>query len=252
MVDEVAEVKSDAKPDAELPSPGALPPAMKRKYDEAITEAKRRLEKIKELEAKTAELEQYRDTFKGHEQAKLIEAQREAEARAKQEAESTARHELEGKRERAILKALIGVVPQGDSELGEFALWKLSTDPSITHDPETGTFNGLAEAVAALQASPRFAVGKPGEQARKAAPGLPDTRGRDGGAGALHEKFKSVTTLLHLQALPVADQMEYARSYPAEYEALRLADRARLARPLPTAPPPMGQSYQSPNTAAKR
>lgn len=244
---ENAPVVTPSDPPAPVVPPDPSPAAKKLLDDLKKEQAKR-----KELEAKLAEALPYLEKFKTHDEAKALEAQRAAEARAKQEAESTARHELEGKRERAILKALIGVVPQGDSELGEFALWKLSTDPSITHDPETGTFNGLAEAVAALQASPRFAAGKPGEQTRRAAPGLPDTRGRDGGAGALHEKFKSVTTLLHLQALPVADQMEYARSYPAEYEALRLADRARLARPLPTAPPPMGQSYQSPNTAAKR
>lgn len=212
-------------PPSDPPAP-VVPPDPKPAEKKLLDDLKKEQAKRKELEAKLAEALPYLEKFKTHDEAKALEAQRAAEARAKQEAESTARHELEGKRERAILKALIGVVPQGDSELGEFALWKLSTDPSITHDPETGTFNGLAEAVAALQSSPRFAVGKPGEQARKAAPGLPDTR-RD--AGGVDPKYAGVKTYTELLALGIPAVTEFYQKWPEQYAAMVAAhDSSRI------------------------
>lgn len=220
-----------APPPATEPPPAADPkPAEKKLLDDL----KRAQAKAKELEAKLAEAMPYVEKFKGHEDAKALEVQRAAEARARQDAESRARQELEGKRERAILKALIGVVPQGDSELGEFALWKLSTDPSITYDPEAGTFNGLPEAVAALQASSRFAGSKPGEPARKAAPGLPDTR-KD--AGGTDPKYAGVKTFADLTAMGLAAVTEYHEKYPDRYAALKAAQRQGLSSPTRVIPP---------------
>lgn len=231
MVDEVVEVKPDAKPDAELPVPGALPPAMKRKYDEAITESKKRQEKIRELEAKAAELEQYRDTFKDHEQAKAMEAQKQAEARAREEAENRNRQEVQVKRQLAAARALIGVVPQGDRELGDFAMWKLETDPGISYDPETGLFTGLDEAVAALAASPRFAgAGAPG---KKPAPGLP----APSPAVSVDSKFANVKTFNDLVTLGAAAVREYFDKYPDKYALLKAGQKQGLESPTRVIPP---------------
>lgn len=220
-------------PPSDPPAP-VVPPDPKPAEKKLLDDLKKEQAKRKELEAKLAEALPYLEKFKTHDEAKALEAQRAAEARAKQEAESTARHELEGKRERAILKALIGVVPQGDSELGEFALWKLSTDPSITHDPETGTFNGLAEAVAALQASPRFAVGKPGEPARKAAPGLPDTKAK---SSPPEIGPPDVKTFMDVVARGYAFLEDFRTKYPERFAELEAAHMASATTPRRLTPP---------------
>ena len=224
-----------ANPPAGDPPP-ANPPAPEPKAAEKklLDDLKKAQAKAKELEAKLADALPYVEKFKGHDEAKALEAQRAAETRAKQESEARARQELEGKRERAILKALIGVVPQGDAELGDFALWKLSTDPSIVYDPDAGAFSGLAEAVAALQASPRFAVAKPAEPPKKPAPGLPDTK-KDG--GAVDPKFATVKTYPDLLALGLAAVKEFHEKHPEQYAALVAAHESSrvgyVPRPVP-------------------
>ena len=171
------------------------------------------------------------------------ERQRIADAQRQRE-EETAR------RERAITRALVGALPAGTSELlVEFALDRLMKDKTIVYNAESGTFDGLAEARKALLSDSLFGGADP-SKGTPPPPRLPRSGGADG--GSQEKKFDSITSLLQLQAIPVADQMEFATKYPERYEALRLENRAQLARPLPTAPPPMGQPYQPPTMAAKR
>ena len=162
------------------------------------------------------------------------------------------REEEAARRERAITRSLVGSLPAGTSELVvEFALDRLMKDKTIVYNQETNAFDGLAEARRVLLSDPLFAGAVPALQgSTPPPPRLPRSGGADG--GSQEKKFDSITSLLQLQAIPVADQMEFATKYPERYEALRLENRAQLARPLPTAPPPMGQPYQPPTMAAKR
>lgn len=207
-------------PPADPPAP---PPDPKPAEKKLLDELKKEREQRKAAEAKLAEAIPYVEKFKGHEDAKALEAQREAEARARQESESRARQEMEAKRERAILKSLLGVVPPGDDELAEFAVWKLSSDKSIVYDPETDSFAGLAEAREALKASPRFA-GKTGEPPKKVAPGLPDTKGGKPPAAP------PAKTYSELWQDPAAAEA-YRASNPIEYEQLKRAHMASQSVP---------------------
>jgi len=220
-----------ANPPAGDPPP-ANPPAPEPKAAEKklLDDLKKAQAKAKELEAKLADALPYVEKFKGHDEAKALEAQRAAETRAKQESEARARQELEGKRERAILKALIGVVPLGVEGAGEFALWKLQNDPSVVLDPETGTLGGLPEALEALKAHPLLSLGKTPE-VKKAAPGLPETKV---GAPARNDQIKSYDDLLKLGAPAV---VEFAQKDPERYAALRAAHFQGLASPTRTIPP---------------
>lgn len=223
--------------------PPVTPPAPDPKPAEKklLDDLKKWQAKAKALEEENATIKPVYEKFKGHEDAKALEATREAEARAKQESDRRAQQDVDSKKERAILRSLLGLVPPGDDELAEFAVWKMSTDPTITFDPETGTFSGLVEAREKLAASPRFAAAT-GEPARKPAPGLPDTKSRS----ELPTKISSVTSLLQLQTMPMEFQMEFVKAYPDRYAELRNESRASLARPLPPPPPPMAQPYRAP------
>lgn len=220
-----------ANPPAGDPPP-ANPPAPEPKAAEKklLDDLKKAQAKAKELEAKLADALPYVEKFKGHDEAKALEAQRAAETRAKQESEARARHELEGKRERAILKALIGVVPPGVEGAGEFALWKLQNDPSVVLDPETGTLGGLPEALETLKAHPLFAIGKAPE-AKKAAPGLPETK-KDG--PPVDPKFATVKTYPELLALGLAAVTEFHQKHPDQYTAMVTAHESSRQGYRPT------------------
>lgn len=187
--------------------------------------------KVTELSTKLAEALPYVEKFKGHEDAKALEAQREAEARAKRESESRTRQELEAKRERAILKALLGVVPPGDDELAEFAVWKLANDKSIVYDSETDSFTGLVEARDALKASARFAGTKVAESPKKPAPGLPETKaaGQTGPVG--DAKFANLKTFSELVGLGPDAVQECFEKYPELYSRLKTNQTQGLSAP---------------------
>lgn len=225
-------------PPAEPPAPVAPPPDPKPAEKKLLDDLKKEQAKRKELETKLAEALPYLEKFRTHDEAKALEAQREAEARAKQESEARTRQDVDSKKERAILRSLLGLnMPTEDA--ADFAFWKLANDPAIVFDPETGGFTGLVEARAKLAESPLFAAAP---ETRKPAPGLPDTKGQPPPPG----KFSSVTSLLQLQAMPMEFQMEFVKVHPDRYAELRSESRATLARPLPPPPPPMAQPYRAP------
>lgn len=229
MADEVVEVKPDAKPDAELPGSGALPPAMKRKYDEAITEAKNAKARAKEAEAKAAELEAYRETFKGSEQAKALEAQRQAEAADK---DRSAREN----RERAIRDEVThGLISQGRKldrrGIGLVLAGAVASDSGIALDDEghaQGVDDYLNTVFSTFGAAPA-----PPEPAKKAAPGLPDTKAP---AGVTNQKFANVKTYAELLALGMPAVMEFHQKYPDQYTSMVAAHESGRQghRPVPT------------------
>lgn len=211
-------------PPADPPAPVAPPPDAKPAEKKLLDDLKKEQAKRKELETKLAEALPYLEKFKTHDEAKALEAQREAEARARQESENRTRQEIDSKKERAILRSLLGLnMPTEDA--ADFAFWKMANDPAIVFDPETGSFTGLAEARAKLAESPLFAAGKPTEPVKKPAPGLPVTTSQPN-AGS-----KKYTTIAELDAEGPEAVLAFQLKSPDEYAALRVAHNAALLKP---------------------
>jgi len=178
-------------PPAEPPAPAPVPapaPEPKAAEKKLLDDLKKAQTKAKELEAKLAEALPYVEKFKGHDEAKALEAQREAEARANQEKEQRAQQEVAAKKERALLRTLLGV-PMPTEDAADYAYWKLVNDPAVAYDPESGSFTGLTEAKARLLVLPLFTAGKPAEPVKRVAPGLPVTTG---GTGAGQKKYTTI------------------------------------------------------------
>lgn len=212
-------------PPADPTAPPATPPAEPKAAEKKLLdELKKEREARKTAEAKLAEALPYVEKFKGHDEAKALEAQREAEARANQEKEQRAQQEIAAKKERAILRSLLGV-PMPTEDAADYAFWKLANDPAVTYDPESGSFSGLTEARAKLLELPLFVAGKPSEP-KKPAPGLPVPGGQPAGAGG-----KKYSTIAELDAEGPKAVLDFQLKYPDEYAALKAAHDAALLKP---------------------
>lgn len=207
-----------ADPPAPAPAPAPEPKAAEKKL---LDDLKKAQSKAKELEAKLAEALPYVEKFKGHDEAKALEAQREAEARANQEKEQKAQAEVAAKKERAILRTLLGV-PMPTEDAADYAFWRLANDPAVAYDPESGSFTGLTEAKAKLLELPLFTAGKPAEPPKKVAPGLPVSGGK-----ATAQATKSYAELWR----DPAEAAAYREAHPAEYEQLQRAHMAGQSVP---------------------
>lgn len=223
---------ADPPAPAPAPAPAPEPKAAEKKL---LDDLKKAQSKAKELEAKLAEALPYVEKFKGHDEAKALEAQREAEARANQEKEQKAQAEVAAKKERAILRTLLGV-PMPTDDAADYAYWKLANDPAVVYDPESGSFTGLTEAKAKLLELPLFTAGKPVEPVKKVAPGLPVTTP----AGSTGQK--KYTTIAELDAEGPQAVLAFQLNHPEEYAALVAANAAALLKPrrqtmpMPVAP----------------
>lgn len=220
---------ADPPAPAPAPAPAPEPKAAEKKL---LDDLKKAQSKAKELEAKLAEALPYVEKFRGHDEAKALEAQREAEARANQEKEQKAQQEVAAKKERAILRTLLGV-PMPTEDAADYAFWKLVNDPAVVYDPESGTFTGLTEAKAKLLELPLFAAGKPAEPTRKVAPGLPVTTP----GTAVESKFSTVKTFTDLVNLGAAAVREYFEKYPDKYALLKAGQKQGLESPTRVIPP---------------
>lgn len=235
MSDEASQTieKAEEKPEGKAEErAGGNMAGLQRNYQKALDEVKKEREQRKAAEAQVAALLPYKEKLAGTEEAKALEAQREAEARAKQESDSRASRELGLKRENAQLRAIAGVVPP---KLVNYALYLLNEDQTIAHDPETGGFTGLDEAVARITADELFAV-MGSAPVKKAAPGLPVTTTQSSSSS------KKYTTIAELDAEGPEAVLAYQLKCPDEYAALRAAHNAALLKPrrqmMPTLPAP--------------
>jgi len=219
----MSETNVPVVPPADTPAPAPAPapaPEPKAAEKKLLDDLKKAQSKVKELEAKLAEALPYVEKFKGYDEAKALEAQREAEARANQEKEQKAQAEVAAKKERAILRTLLGV-PMPTEDAADYAFWKLANDPSVAYDPESGSFTGLTEAKARLLELPLFTAGKPAEPVKKVAPGLPVSGGKPAPA------TKSYAELWR----DPAEAAAFREAHPAEYEQLQRAHMAGQSVP---------------------
>ena len=223
MSDEAAPTPAPEQAKPEPEQKAADTSGLQRNYQRALDEAKKVKEENKLLAARLAEALPYVEKFKGHDEAKALEAQRESEARANQEKEQRAQQEVAAKKERAILRTLLGV-PMPTEDAADYAYWKLVNDPAVAYDPESGSFTGLTEAKARLLELPLFTAGKPAEPVKRVAPGLPVTTGGKPPAAP------PAKTYSELWQDPAAAEA-YRASNPIEYEQLKRAHMASQSVP---------------------
>ncbi len=205
------------------PPAGDLPPTVpdpKPAEKRLLDELKQAKAKLKEQEAKLAEALPYVEKFKGHEEAKSLEAQRRAEA----DADASRKREA---RERAIRdEVLYGLMSTGRKiERKGVALilsGAMSTESGITLDDD-GKVAGVEEYLTSVFST--FGPTPPAEPARKPAPGLPETKGTHANA---QPTFASIA---ELDVRGPAFVLDYSAKHPEEYAALVAAHNAAMLKP---------------------
>ena len=202
----------------------APPPEPKPAEKKLLDELKREKTARKELEAKLAEAMPYLEKFKGADQAKELEAKRQAEAAAK------ARESRES-RERAIRDEVThGLISQGRKldrrGIGLIVAGALASDSGIGLDDE-GKVQGVEDYLSTVFST--FGAPAPAgtaEPPKKPAPGVPDTKGKPGTDSA-----KKYPTIAELDAEGPQAVIDFQLKYPEEYAALKAAHSATLLKP---------------------
>lgn len=225
---------TDQTPVTPPADPPVTPPAPDPKPAEKklLDDLKKEQTKRKELEAKLAEALPYLEKFKTHDEAKALEAQRQAEAAEKD------RVAREG-RERAIRDEIThGLISQGRKldrrGIGLVIAGAVAPDSGIALDDE-GRVQGVDDYLTTVFST--FAPPAPGEPPKKPAPGLPPP-GQPSAGG----KFSNVKSFTELLALGSAAVAECHEKEPALYETLRRDQVAGAAHPTRAIPPAAARS----------
>lgn len=221
-------------PPAEPPAPPATPPAEPKAAEKKLLDdLKKAQAKAKELESKLAEALPYVEKFKGHDEAKALEAQRQAEAAEKARTATEARN-------RAIRDEInFELLSQGRKVdrrgVGLIIAGALSQDSGITIN-EDGTVQGATEYLSSVFST--FGPAPAAEPPKKPAPGLPAPQPNPG----VDQKFTTVKSFADLAAMGIAAQQEYFEKYPERYAALKLAHNQGLSSPVRVLPPAVMRS----------
>jgi hypothetical protein len=220
------------KPPTQPPDTTTAPPAQpdaKAAEKKLLDEVKQAKARAKELEQKLAEAQPYVEKFKGHEEAKALEAQRRAEADANESRKREAR-------ERAIRdEVMYGLTSAGRKlERKGVALilaGAMSPEAGIALEDD-GKVTGVDEYLSSIFAT--FAPASEPAKPPKTAPGLPDTKTA---SGATDPKFASLKSFSELLALGREAVAECAEKYPDVYARLKAGHRQGLQNPTRVIPP---------------